>query len=166
MAVYNLVLANTLDQKCPAEPIAARACQRAGRSQLAGKLIAGKISRRRHLMAVGQSPRCFGRPAGWSTQSAAGLLLPQYFDTIGVIELCRARGKPVVVGGPGVLYGKANFQALGEAEGIIDKFIAASCQKQTFCVAVKNVVVPSRRRQPPSSSGGTVSASCSFVGGD
>jgi radical SAM superfamily enzyme YgiQ (UPF0313 family) len=59
-----------------------------------------------------------------------GGMLPQYFDTIEVIELCRARGKPVVVGGPGVtsvphLYSKADFQVLGEAEGIIDKFISA-----------------------------------------
>jgi len=59
-----------------------------------------------------------------------GGMLPQYFDTIEIIDLCRARGKPVVVGGPGVtsvphLYSKANFQVLGEAEGIIDKFIAA-----------------------------------------
>jgi radical SAM superfamily enzyme YgiQ (UPF0313 family) len=57
-------------------------------------------------------------------------MLPQYFDTIEIIEICRARGKPVVVGGPGVTsipygYSKANFQVLGEAEGIIDEFIAA-----------------------------------------
>jgi radical SAM superfamily enzyme YgiQ (UPF0313 family) len=66
----------------------------------------------------------------WADLVMTGGMLPQYFDTIEVIELCRARGKPVVVGGPGVtsvphLYGKANFQVLGEAEGIIDKFIAA-----------------------------------------
>ena len=66
----------------------------------------------------------------WADLVMTGGMLPQYFDTIDVIELCRARGKPVVVGGPGVtsvphLYGKANFQVLGEAEGIIDKFIAA-----------------------------------------
>src|SRR6516225_2510079 len=66
----------------------------------------------------------------WADLVMTGGMLPQYFDTIDVIELCRARGKPVVVGGPGVtsaphLYSKANFQVLGEAEGIIDKFIAA-----------------------------------------
>ena len=59
-----------------------------------------------------------------------GGMLPQYFDTIGIIDLCRARQKPVVVGGPGAtsvpdLYSKADFQVLGEAEGIIDKFITA-----------------------------------------
>ena len=66
----------------------------------------------------------------WADLVMTGGMLPQYFDTIEVIELCRARGKPVVVGGPGVtsvphLYSKANFQVLGEAEGIIDKFISA-----------------------------------------
>jgi hypothetical protein len=59
-----------------------------------------------------------------------GGMLPQHFDTIEIIDLCRARDKPVVVGGPGVtsipyLYSKANFRVLGEAEGIIDKFIEA-----------------------------------------
>jgi hypothetical protein len=29
-----------------------------------------------------------------------GGMLPQYFDTIAIIDLCSARGKPVVVGGP------------------------------------------------------------------
>ena len=66
----------------------------------------------------------------WADLVMTGGMLPQYFDTIEIIELCRAHGKPVVVGGPGVSsipygYSKANFQVLGEAEGIIDKFIAA-----------------------------------------
>jgi radical SAM superfamily enzyme YgiQ (UPF0313 family) len=66
----------------------------------------------------------------WADLVMTGGMLPQYFDTIEIIDLCRARDKPVVVGGPGVTsipygYSKANFQVLGEAEGIIDKFIAA-----------------------------------------
>src|SRR5271170_6944661 len=66
----------------------------------------------------------------WADLVMTGGMLPQYFDTIAVIDLCRSRQKPVVVGGPGVtsvphLYSKANFQVLGEAEGILDKFIAA-----------------------------------------
>jgi len=66
----------------------------------------------------------------WADLVMTGGMLPQYFDTIEVIELCRARRKSVVVGGPGVtsvphLYSKANFQVLGEAEGAIDKFIVA-----------------------------------------
>ncbi len=66
----------------------------------------------------------------WADLVMTGGMLPQYFDTIEIIELCRTWGKPVVVGGPGVtsvphLYSKANFQVLGEAEGIIDKFVEA-----------------------------------------
>jgi radical SAM superfamily enzyme YgiQ (UPF0313 family) len=66
----------------------------------------------------------------WADLVMTGGMLPQYFDTIEIIDLCRARGKPVVVGGPGVtsvpdLYSNADFQVLGEAEGIIDKFITA-----------------------------------------
>ena len=33
---------------------------------------------------------------------SAGGMLPQQTDTLDIIDLCRARGKPVVVGGPGV----------------------------------------------------------------
>ena len=66
----------------------------------------------------------------WADLVMTGGMLPQYFDTIAIIDLCRTQGKPVVVGGPGVtsvphLYSEANFQVLGEAEGIIDKFIEA-----------------------------------------
>jgi radical SAM superfamily enzyme YgiQ (UPF0313 family) len=66
----------------------------------------------------------------WADLVMTGGMLPQYFDTVEIIDLCRARGKPVVVGGPGATsvphgYGKANFKVLGEAEGIIDAFIAA-----------------------------------------
>jgi radical SAM superfamily enzyme YgiQ (UPF0313 family) len=70
------------------------------------------------------------RDLDWADLVMTGGMLPQYFDTIEIIDLCRSRGKPVVVGGPGVtsvpeLYSNADFQVLGEAEGIIDKFIAA-----------------------------------------
>ena len=70
------------------------------------------------------------RDLEWADLVMTGGMLPQHFDTIEIIDLCRARDKPVVVGGPGVtsipyLYGKANFRVLGEAEGIIDKFIEA-----------------------------------------
>jgi radical SAM superfamily enzyme YgiQ (UPF0313 family) len=66
----------------------------------------------------------------WADMVMTGGMLPQYFDTIEIIEMCRARGTPVVVGGPGVTsipygYSNANFQVLGEAEGVIDKFIEA-----------------------------------------
>lgn len=66
----------------------------------------------------------------WADLVMTGGMLPQYFDTVEVIDLCRAHGKPVAVGGPGATsvphgYAKANFKVLGEAEGIIDAFVAA-----------------------------------------
>src|ERR1700691_6147889 len=91
----------------------------------------------------------------WADLVMTGGMLPQYFDTIEIIELCRARGKPVVVGGPGVtsvpdLYSKADFQVLGEAEGIIDKFITAweagarkgVFEAEKFTIAVTRSPVP------------------------
>jgi radical SAM superfamily enzyme YgiQ (UPF0313 family) len=70
------------------------------------------------------------RDLEWADLVMTGGMLPQHFDTIEIIELCRARGKPVAIGGPGVTsvpdaYSRANFQVRGEAEGIIDEFIAA-----------------------------------------
>ena len=59
-----------------------------------------------------------------------GGMLPQHNDTVAVIDLCRASGKPIAIGGPAVTsvphaYRAADFQVLGEAEGIIDEFVAA-----------------------------------------
>jgi len=66
----------------------------------------------------------------WADLVMTGGMLPQQYDTLEIIDICRAGGKPVVVGGPSVtssphLYKRANFRVLGEAEGIIDKFITA-----------------------------------------
>src|SRR6516225_8169217 len=66
----------------------------------------------------------------WADLVLTGGMLPQQSDTLDIIDLCRARRKPVVIGGPAVtssphLYKTANFRVLGEAEGIIDKFVAA-----------------------------------------
>lgn len=66
----------------------------------------------------------------WADLVMTGGMLPQQYDLLELIDLCRARGKPIVIGGPAVtssphIYANANFQVLGEAEGIIDKFIAA-----------------------------------------
>src|SRR6266568_3436332 len=66
----------------------------------------------------------------WADLVMTGGMLPQQYDLVHVIDLCRAIGKPIVIGGPAVtsspqLYARANFQVLGEAEGIIDKFIEA-----------------------------------------
>jgi radical SAM superfamily enzyme YgiQ (UPF0313 family) len=66
----------------------------------------------------------------WADVVFTGGMLPQQADTLRLIELCRSRGKPVVVGGPDAtssphVYAAADFRVLGEAEGIIDEFIAA-----------------------------------------
>src|SRR4051812_8834391 len=66
----------------------------------------------------------------WADLVMTGGMLPQQPDTLRVIELAQARGKPVVVGGPDVTsspecYEAADFQVLGEAEGIIEAFVAA-----------------------------------------
>ena len=66
----------------------------------------------------------------WADLILTGGMLPQQCDTLDIIDLCRTRGKPVVVGGPAVtssphLYRAANFRVLGEAEGVINEFIDA-----------------------------------------
>ena len=66
----------------------------------------------------------------WADVVFTGGMLPQQADTLLLIDKCRASGKPVVVGGPDPtssphVYAKADFRVLGEAEGVIDEFIAA-----------------------------------------
>jgi len=66
----------------------------------------------------------------WANMVMTGGMLFQQADTLDLIEMCRARGLPVAVGGPDVSssphrYAAANFRVIGEAEGILDKFIAA-----------------------------------------
>jgi Domain of unknown function (DUF4070)/Radical SAM superfamily len=66
----------------------------------------------------------------WADLVMTGGMLFQQDDTLGIIKTCHARGKPVVVGGPDVtshphMYTTADFQVLGEAEGIMDEFIKA-----------------------------------------
>jgi len=65
----------------------------------------------------------------WADMVMTGGMLFQQADTLDLIEMCRARGLPVAVGGPDVSssphrYATANFRVIGEAEGILDKFIA------------------------------------------
>jgi radical SAM superfamily enzyme YgiQ (UPF0313 family) len=57
-------------------------------------------------------------------------MLPQQFDILEIIRICRVHGKPVAIGGPSVTstpgqYVDADFQILGEAEHVIEQFIAA-----------------------------------------
>jgi radical SAM superfamily enzyme YgiQ (UPF0313 family) len=66
----------------------------------------------------------------WADLVMTGGMLPQQPDMLEIIDLCLLHKKPVAVGGPAVtstpnIYKKANFRVLGEAEGVIDEFIAA-----------------------------------------
>ena len=66
----------------------------------------------------------------WADMVMTGGMLFQQADTLDLIAMCRARSLPVAVGGPDVSssphrYADANFRVIGEAEGIIDKFIGA-----------------------------------------
>jgi radical SAM superfamily enzyme YgiQ (UPF0313 family) len=66
----------------------------------------------------------------WADMVMTGGMLPQQVDSLSLIGLCHAHGKPVVVGGPDAtsspdLYRAADFLVLGEAEGIINQFVAA-----------------------------------------
>ncbi len=66
----------------------------------------------------------------WADLVLTGGMMFQQASTLDIIDMCRERGTPVAVGGPDVsssphVYECANFRVVGEAEGIIDKFIAA-----------------------------------------
>ena len=66
----------------------------------------------------------------WADVVLTGGMLPQRDDALRLIERIRAAGKPVVVGGPDAIscpdvYAAADFRVLGEAEGLIDRFVAA-----------------------------------------
>ncbi len=66
----------------------------------------------------------------WADLVMTGGMLPQSDDTLVVIEMCKTRGKLVVVGGPDAMsrpdfYRCADFLVLGEAEGLIDQFVEA-----------------------------------------
>jgi len=60
----------------------------------------------------------------WADLVMTGGMLFQQPDTLRIIEMCRARCTPVVVGGPDVtsapdIYNRANFRVLGVAEEIM-----------------------------------------------
>jgi radical SAM superfamily enzyme YgiQ (UPF0313 family) len=66
----------------------------------------------------------------WADLVMIGGMLNQQPDFIDLIDLAHLHGKPVCVGGPDVtssphLYADADFQVIGEAEQIIEHFIAA-----------------------------------------
>jgi radical SAM superfamily enzyme YgiQ (UPF0313 family) len=66
----------------------------------------------------------------WADLVFTGGMITQQLDTLDIIDLCRARAKPVAVGGPAATSSPhvcrmANFRVLGEAEGVIDRFVEA-----------------------------------------
>lgn len=66
----------------------------------------------------------------WADMVMTGGMLNQQPDALEVVALAQAQGKPAVIGGPDAtssphIYRAADFLVLGEAEGSIDKFIAA-----------------------------------------
>src|SRR5271169_1762460 len=91
----------------------------------------------------------------WADMVMTGGMLFQQSDTLELIDMCRARGLPVVVGGPDVSssphrYVTANFRIIGEAEDIIRDFIAAwdkgdregTFEAQKFQVDVTKTPIP------------------------
>jgi radical SAM superfamily enzyme YgiQ (UPF0313 family) len=66
----------------------------------------------------------------WADMVMTGGMLAQRTDTLRLIELVQQSGKTVIVGGPDIssspqAYISANIRVLGEAETIIDEFVAA-----------------------------------------
>ncbi len=65
----------------------------------------------------------------WADMVMTGGMLFQQADSLELIDMCRARSLPVVVGGPDVSssphrYSTANFRVIGEAEAVIGDFVA------------------------------------------
>ena len=59
-----------------------------------------------------------------------GGMIPQRLDCLALIARVQALGRPVVVGGPDVtsspaVFSAAEFRILGEAEGVMERFVAA-----------------------------------------
>jgi len=66
----------------------------------------------------------------WADMVMTGGMMVHQPDTLRLINMCRQRGTPVVVGGPDItssphVYKAADFQVLGEAEDVIAQFIEA-----------------------------------------
>jgi hypothetical protein len=66
----------------------------------------------------------------WADLVMTGGMLVQQADALKIVERAQRFGKPVVVGGPDVTshphrYQQADFLVLGEAESVIDDFVAA-----------------------------------------
>jgi radical SAM superfamily enzyme YgiQ (UPF0313 family) len=80
----------------------------------------------------------------WADLIMTGGMLFQQNDTLAIVDRAHAHGKPVVIGGPDVTsspdsYRRADFLVMGEAEGVIDQFVAAWCagEKQGVFQGIK-----------------------------
>ncbi len=65
----------------------------------------------------------------WADMVMTGGMMAQQADTLHIVDRAQARGRPAVVGGPDVtssphVYARAALRVVGEAEGVIDRFIA------------------------------------------
>jgi radical SAM superfamily enzyme YgiQ (UPF0313 family) len=113
----------------------AEACELMGARYPAAPLglltVAALLPKSWHVRLVDRNTdELTGEDLDWADLVMTGGMLPQQLDTLEVFALARAHGKPVVVGGPDAtssphIYGAADFQVLGEAEGIIGAFIDA-----------------------------------------
>ncbi len=70
------------------------------------------------------------RDLAWADLVMTGGMIVQQRDTLDIIRMCRARAIPVAVGGSDAtssphVYREADFQVIGEAEDIMDEFVAA-----------------------------------------
>jgi radical SAM superfamily enzyme YgiQ (UPF0313 family) len=66
----------------------------------------------------------------WADMVMTGGMLFQQADSLRLVALAHAHGKPAVIGGPDAtssphIYAAADFRVLGEAEAIIETFVAA-----------------------------------------
>lgn len=91
----------------------------------------------------------------WADMVMTGGMLLQQADALDIIRRAQSRGKYAVVGGPDVtssqhIYSGADFMVLGEAEGVIDQFIAAweagersgKFQAEKFAIDVTKTPIP------------------------
>jgi radical SAM superfamily enzyme YgiQ (UPF0313 family) len=66
----------------------------------------------------------------WADLVMTGGMLFQQADSLRLVKLAHAHGKPIAIGGPDAtssphIYAAADFRVLGEAEDILEEFIAA-----------------------------------------
>ena len=89
----------------------------------------------------------------WADFVMTGGMLFQQADSLRLISRAHAHGKPIAIGGPDAtssphIYAAADFRVLGEAEGIIDTFVAA-WEAGERAGDFRGAQVPGRRQKSP-----------------